>query len=70
MADPLLNPQQEAAACRSMIRQVESMISASKSALTTSVLDRETYLVKIGGVMELERALSLMQREYDRNFKV
>ena len=66
----LLNPTVEATACRTMIDAVRSMLDTDKLVLTTSPLDRETYLVKIGGVMQIEKALSVMEREYDRHFNV
>lgn len=70
MTDALLNPEVEARAARTMIDVVTTRIGRLHTELTTSVLEREQYLLKIGAARELEQLQSSMQREYDRHFKV
>lgn len=66
----LLNPAQDAEACKAMMSVGRKRREALSAALTSSVLDRETYLQKIGALNELDRFLSDMQREHDRRFAV
>jgi hypothetical protein len=66
----LLNPQVEAAAAKAMINVAATRLGNLQQALTASVLDRETYLQKIGAATELDRLLADMQREYARHFEV
>ena len=68
--EALLNPQVEAAACKRMIAVVEERKQQVDLALTTSVLDRETYLLKIGASKELFQVLTIMKREYEREFNI
>ena len=71
MADvALLNPQVESEICKRMIDAAMVRQQKIHQALTTSVLDRETYLLKIGAASELDRLLQEMQQMYDREFRV
>ena len=69
MAEALLNPTQEATVCRQMISSVASQLSALDEALTTSVLDREQYLLKMGRAQALREATRELEHIYARNFE-
>ena len=66
----LLNTNEDAKASKAMIATVQNRIDRLTGELTTTVLDRENYLLKIGASQHLKGLLKEMQMEYDRNFKV
>jgi len=69
-SEALLNPQAESAVCRRMISLAEDQVKKLDLALTTSVLEREHYLQKIGAAAELRRLIDNMKVEYAREFNV
>lgn len=66
----LLNPGQDAKASKAMIATVQSRVDRITHELTTTVLDRDNYLLKMGAIGSLRGLLKDMQIEYDRNFEV
>lgn len=65
----ILNPPEEAAACREMIHATQEQIAITESSLTGSVLDRETYLQKIGALLALRQNLKTLETIYRRRFE-
>lgn len=66
----LLNPGSESRVCQEMLAAAMARKTKLDSELTANLLDRETYLLKIGAAMELKRLIDEMQQVYDREFKV
>ena len=66
----LLNPAVESDVCRRMMEVTQAHLEKLESGLTGSVLERETYLQKIGAVTELRRILERQQELYKREFEV
>lgn len=66
----LLNPAQEAEVCAKMLTSVKGRLEVIDRDLTTTVLDRDQYLMKIGAAKELRVLEMSLQRIYDQNFNV
>ena len=66
---PLLNDPREAEVAQRMVHIISHRLDALHQELTSSVLDREQYLLKIGASSELRRVRDELQLEYDRNFR-
>ena len=57
MVTPMLNPVTELGVARELLTLLEDRIAELDTALTTDLLDRETYLQRIGARTELKRQL-------------
>jgi hypothetical protein len=67
----LLNPAPpEDGAAKDMLMSVKTRRERLEKELSTTVLDREQYLVKIGASRELTALEAEMQRAFDRRYKV
>jgi hypothetical protein len=64
----LLNPGEEAAACREMIEQVEKAFRDRENVLIGRPLERELYLQTIGAVMALRPLHAELLRTYNTRF--
>jgi hypothetical protein len=67
----LLNPAApDDGAAKDMLMAVKERRERLQGELSTTVLDREQYLVKIGASKELVALETEMQRAFDRRYKV
>lgn len=64
----LINPPVEAHACQMMIRHVEGQLRQVQRELSTVVLDREQYLVKVSRAITLEGVRADLEKIYAREF--
>jgi hypothetical protein len=66
----LLNPPVEAAICRKMIALVSQRANLLERELGTTLLDRETYLQKLGAARELRAMDRTLTLTYNREFNI
>lgn len=70
MSQALLNPTEEAAVCKKMIGILIEQRNEVDKALTTRLLDRETYLQHFGKRVGLEKAIMELTSQYNKEFNV
>lgn len=66
----LLNPQADGEAAGQMLIVAKGRLERLERELTTTVLDRDKYLLKIGAAQELRLIVNDLQVTYDRHFRV
>jgi len=65
----LLNPREDAAACKAMIEAAKTRLKVLETELTHSVLERDNYLQRIGAAIAMRTSVLEMEREYQRRFE-
>jgi len=70
MSGGILNPPETSAACLRMIGAVRQEQEAVESVLSTTILDRETYLQRMGEVLILRKLRENLERIYRETFEV
>lgn len=66
----LLNPTTDADGCQAMLSVARQLLEQREKELVTAVLDRETYLQKIGAANALRTLIARMEREFSRRFEI
>lgn len=68
--EALLNAPREAATCKRMVEALEKRLREHEKILTRSVVDRETYIERMGRIMETRASIEELKSIYAREFEV